>query len=335
MSSCPSATRSPSAVSSRTGRCSEPVCGSETKPSPARRARPARRSSVGRGVQAQRPGVVGDAPADQPVLEQGRRQHLGGAQRRVAGVVDQHRDPASGLGGQCAHPAYVLTGIGVGVLDPRDATHHVGAELDRLADQLLGAGVAQQAVLREGDDLEVDHTPELLAQRQQRDHALQPGLGVDVGEGQHVPDAVSHRLEDRPPGVRLDPAAVVVRLHRRGQLDRGERGGHVAGGVRRQSGVADLLDDTVEGVHLVEVQVAVDEALGDQSAGRVDLLAAGDRVLRDGSDASAVDPDPPAALAAAQGRVGDDQVVVGHGSSGPSWSTTRSKVPRSKMFLAR
>ena len=67
--------------------------------------------------------------------------------------------------------------------------------------------------------------------------------------------------------------AVVVRLDRRRELDRGERGAHVTGGVRRQRGVA----DPVEGVHLVEVQVAVDEALGDQGAGRVDLLAAGDR----------------------------------------------------------
>ena len=236
------------------------------------------------------------------------REHLGGAQRRVAGVVDQHRHPPAVLGRQRAHPAYVLAGVIVGVLDPGNAADDVRAEVDGLADQLLGTRVAQQPVLREGHDLQVRDPAELLAQRQQRDHTLEPRLGVDVGEGQHVPDAVPDGLEHRTSGVRLDPGAVVVRLDRRGELDRGERGGHVTGGVRRERRVS----DPVEGVHLVEVQVAVDEALGDQGAAGVDLLAAADRLLGDRGDPVAVDADPPATLAAAQRRVGDHQVVVGH-----------------------
>ena len=147
------------------------------------------------GVETERAGVVGDAAADQPVLEHRGREHLGGAQRGVAGVVDEHRDPPAVRGGQRAHPAYVLAGVGLGVLDPRDAADHVGAEVDRLADQLLGARVAEQPVLRERHHLQVHDAAELLAQRQQRDHALEPGLGVDVGEGQHVPDAVPDGLE--------------------------------------------------------------------------------------------------------------------------------------------
>ena len=188
----------------------------------------------------------------------------------VARVVDQHRDPAAVLRGERAHPAYVLAGLGVGVLDPRDAADDVGAEVDRLADQVLRAGVAEQAVLREGHDLQVDHAAELLAQREQRDHALEPRLGVDVGEREHVAYAVAYRLEHRPARVRLDPAPVVAVLHRRGELDGVQRGAHVAGGVRREGGVA----DPVQRVDLVEVHVAVDEALGDQGAGGVDLLAA-------------------------------------------------------------
>ena len=95
--------------------------------------------------------------------------------------------------------------------------------------------------------------------------------GVDVGEREHVAYAVPHRLEQRAAGVGLDPAPVVVGLDRRGQLDGVQRGAHLPRGVRRQRGVA----DPVQRVDLVEVHVPVDEALGDQRAGGVDLVAAG------------------------------------------------------------
>jgi hypothetical protein len=182
----------------------------------------------GPGVETDRTCVVGDAAADQAVLEHRRGEHLGGAQARVAGVVDEHRDPPALLSGQRAQPAHVLRRVGVGVLDPRDPAHHVGAQLDRLADQLLRPRVAQQPVLRERHHLQVDDPAELLAQREQRDHALQPRRGVDVGEGEHVPDAVPHRLEHGPPGVGLDPGPVVVVLDRRSELDRMHCRAHVA-----------------------------------------------------------------------------------------------------------
>ena len=57
---------------------------------------------------------------------------------------------------------------------------------------------------------------------------------------------------------------VVAVLDRRGQLDRVQRRAHLAGGVRRQRGVA----DPVQRVDLVEVHVPVDEALGHQRARR-------------------------------------------------------------------
>ena len=158
-------------------------------------------------VQADGARVVGDAAADQAVLEHRGGQHLGGVQRGVPGVVDQHRHPAVVGRGEGAHPAYVLAGLGVGVLDPRDPADDVGAEVDRLADQLLGTGVAEQPVLGERDDLEVDDTAELLAQRQQWDHPLQPRLGVDVGEREHMAYAVPQRRQHGPAGVRPGSSA--------------------------------------------------------------------------------------------------------------------------------
>ena len=290
----------------------------------------------GPGVQPERAGVVGDAAADQPVPDQRGGQQLGGAERGVAGVVDEHRHPPVARGGELAHPADVLAGVVLGVLDPGDAADHVRAEVDRLLDQLLGARVAQQAVLRERHHLQVHDAAELLAQRQQRDHALEPCLGVDVGEGQHVPDAVPDGLEHRAPGVRLDPGAVVVRLDRGGELDRRERGGHVAGGVRRRVRRRRCRSSvyTLSRCRWPLTKLSVTSAPAASTSSRPD-----DRVSGDHGDPVAVDADPPATFPTAQGRVGDDQVVVGHcrlmSGAGPSWSTTRSKVPRSRMFLAR
>ncbi len=85
------------------------------------------------GVEADRAGVVGDALADQAVLEHRLGEHLGGPQARVARVVDQHRDPAAVRRREPAHPLDVLARLGVGVLDPRDAADDVGAEVDRVS----------------------------------------------------------------------------------------------------------------------------------------------------------------------------------------------------------
>lgn len=212
--------------------------------------------------------MQGDTATLEAVLEHLLGEHRRGVQARVAGVVDQHRDAPAVGGGERAHPAYVLACVLVRVLDPRDAADHIRAEVDGLADELLGAGVAQQTVLREGDHLQVDHAAELLPQRQQRGHALEPRRGVHVGEREHVPHAVPHRLQDGPARVRLDPRAVVLGLHRGGELDRAPGRARVTRGVRRECGIS----GPVEGVHLVEVQVGIHEALGDQPARDDELM---------------------------------------------------------------
>ena len=60
----------------------------------------------------------------------------------------------------------------------------------------------------------------------------------------------------------------VVLLDRAGEVDAAGGTGHAGGRVRLQSGVADQR----QGAHLVQVQVRVDERLGDQPARRVDAL---------------------------------------------------------------
>ena len=284
------------------------MCGSLTKPRPAPSASRASRSRAGRAYRPRCSGVVGDPATDQTVLHHRLGEHLGRPQARVAGVVDEHRHPSVAGRGERAHPAYVLTRVGVGGLDPGDAADDVGAQVDGLADQVLGTGIAEQPVLREGHDLQVHHAAELVAQRQQRDDALEPSPGVHVGEGEHVPDPVAHGLQDRRTGVRLDPGAVVLPLHRRRELDRAQGGAQVTGGVRRQRRVA----GPVQRVHLVQVQMGVHEALGDQSPGGVDLVLAAQPLLADGRDAAPVDADLPPTGPAAQSRIRDDEPVHAH-----------------------
>ena len=258
MSSWPSATGTPIAVSSRTGRCSGPVCGSLTKPSPARFASPARRSSDGRGVEADRAGVVGDAAADQAVLEHRGREHLGGAQatrrprrRRASPPGARGRPRARTSGARARGP-------------PRRCARSTGCRRRRRRRGPPPRGRSCSAPGSRSRPSCGNATTWRSTTPRNSSRSASSGItpssravGVDVGEGEHVAYAVPHRLEHRLRAFALDPGAVVVGLDRRGELDGVQRRAHVAGGVRRQRGVA----DPVERVDLVEVHVAVGEAL--------------------------------------------------------------------------
>ncbi len=271
MSSWPSATGRSSSRNSRTGRCSGPVCGSETKPSPAARARSTQPDDRRGRVRREGPRVAGHSSSLQAVLDHRLGQHRGRAQRRVARVVDQHRHPRARRGGEPAGPLHVLRGVAVGELDPGDPADHVGAQPHGLLAQLRRPGVPEQPVLREGDDLEVDQVAVLLPDLQHGRHALQPGGGVDVDERLHVEHAVEDREVERAAYVRRDPGPVVVLLDRRRVAhDRAHRLAHLAGRVRRQRAVARHR----ERVDLVEVQVPVHEGRRHQPALGVDHLQA-------------------------------------------------------------
>jgi hypothetical protein len=150
--------------------------------------------------------------------------------------------------------------VGDRLLGPRDAAHHVGADRERLLDQLGGARVAEHAVLREGDHRHVDPAPELLPGGEHRLHADQPRGGVDVGEGLHVQHAVALAVGQGLPDRGEQRLGPVVRLDRPGQVDAPGGVGHAVGGVGPQRGVADQR----QGADLVQVQVGVHERLGDQ-----------------------------------------------------------------------
>ena len=67
-----------------------------------------------------------------------------------------HVDPQAALRRQLAELADGLGAVGHGALEMRDAAHHVDAAVERGDDPLVRLGRSQVAVLREGDELEVE-----------------------------------------------------------------------------------------------------------------------------------------------------------------------------------
>ena len=258
------------------------------------------------------PRVAGHAPALEPVPAHRLGEHAGGVVAGIRGVVGEHRDPPSQPGGQRARPLDVRLLVGRRGLDPRDAADDVGPGRQRLLDQLGGARVPQDAVLREGDHRDVDPPPELLPGGEHRLDADQPGRGVDVGERLHVQDAVAQPVGQRLPDVRQEGLDPVVLLDRAGEVDAAGGVGHPVGRVRLQRGVADQR----QRAHLVQVQVGVDERLGHQPATGLDDVGVGRHGQRPGRHqrrdpaAGAVDVHHPSV---AQPRLGDDQWGRGGG----------------------
>jgi hypothetical protein len=155
--------------------------------------------------------------------------------------------------------------VGRGRLDPRDASHGIGAQGHRLLDQLRGARVPQHAVLGKGDDRHVDAPAELLPGGQHRLHPDEPRGGVHVGERLDVQDAVALAVGEGRADGREERLHPVVLLDRPGQVDAARRVGHAVGRVGLQRGIT----DQGQRVHLVQVQMGVDERLGDQTTRRV------------------------------------------------------------------
>ena len=133
------------------------------------------------------------------------RHHFQGPQAGIASIIQQHRDVLIKALREIEADADVGVGVGIGELDPRNAADHVGTECHGLVQQLRRARFADEPVLGEGDDLDIDDTAEFIADANKRLDAFKPGLGVDIGEGADVERAVERRQRHRAPGVVDDP----------------------------------------------------------------------------------------------------------------------------------
>jgi hypothetical protein len=264
---------------------------------------------VGRGIEAHGAGVVGEGAADAAFLERAHGEHFERLERGVAGVVHEHGDVLVVADGELHHFVDVGLLVLFGELDPRNAADDVGAEVHGFLHQVHGAGLADDAVLREGDDLDIDDALEFVAGLEQGLQADQLGLGIDVGEGADVEVAVEGGQLEGLADVGEDPLFVVARLDAGGELDGGHGPAHVGAVV----GAEGLGIHHFQRVDLAEVQVGVDVGLGDEVAAGVDDLArlGADGLLGDLLDDALFDGDVPESGLAAELRVLDEDVVHG------------------------
>lgn len=209
---------------------------------------------VGLVVGRERAGVARRHRTVDPPLEHRGRKVLERAGGRIVGLVDVHVDSDAVALGQVQTVVDVRTPVGVRPFVVRHAADQVGTFLERCLEEVGGPRVLTDPLLREGDDLDVGEFGARL-----------PG-GEDASEGRQTADGVDV-------DVRSNPRTAVPDVG----LDRPNRPlSHVDDGVRPFSGV-DALDGRRErarvvrgqirlDVGLVEVDVWIDEAGGDQPA---------------------------------------------------------------------
>ena len=232
-------------------------------------------------LQAEAPGLVGEL--------------LDVAGFRVVGLVAMQVHRQVSGGGDLAELGHGSAALDHGALEMRDAADHVHAEIEGAQRVRPRRGVAIEAVLREGDELEVEIGPDLLAHLEKRPHPEQPVVaGVHVAADREQahgdrPVAITERtLHHRVmghPGLELAP-----------ERDAFEQG---AGGVDARQAVAE------RGVH---VEMWVHEGRRDEAAGEVDgATGLGLDARGDPGDAVASDGDVGAA-AVGQRSAGQEQV---------------------------
>ncbi|MCY1425536.1 hypothetical protein D9M71_413250 [compost metagenome] len=219
--------------------------------------------------------------------------------QRVVRLVAVHVDAQAALGGQFAEDAHRFGAVGHRPLEVRDATDHLDAQVQRALEVVQRAGAAQQAVLREGDQLQVQPGFDLLLHVQQRLHRQQARI-ADIDVAADRQQALGHRPVAVLQGALDQRLLGQLRLQLAPQGDAFEQG---AGGIHPRQAVGQ------GGVH---VEVGVDEGRADQLAGGVQLLggAGGQRGLQ-GDDAAGADGNVEAAAAVGQGAVADDEIEHG------------------------
>ena len=123
--------------------------------------------------------------------------------QRVIGLVAVHVHPQSALGSQLAQQLHAGRTFAHGAFKMRNAAHHVHAQIERALEVVQAPWGAQHAVLRKGDQLQVQVGRNAVFDLQHGAHRQQAGVaGVHVAaDGQqafgHRPVAVSQRTFDQ------------------------------------------------------------------------------------------------------------------------------------------
>ena len=179
----------------------------------------------------------------------------------------------------------------------RRATDQLGAALEALDHQFLGAGIAGEAFLREHADLDVDRPFVVVDQRLNAVEAAHADAGIDLKLRAHAGYAVLDAFFE------CFLCALVYILHRHRRLDRrhAEHRAELAALLRRAA---------VDDARLVEMDVGFDQAGAGEVALRVIDLAVRGEVFPDRNDATLVEADVERlpVLAVGEPGIADDQV---------------------------
>ncbi len=144
--------------------------------------------------------------------------------------------------------------------------------------QLVGAGIVEEAFLREHADLQVDRPGIFLDQRQHAFEAAQPDARIDFKMRAHMRRALQDRLFQRARGAGMDV------LGREAGLGFGSFGD-------RFVEIALLRLDPIEDAGLVEMDVGLDKAGRHQPPAEIDGLCLGRQTGLDRGDAARGDAD--------------------------------------------
>ncbi len=199
-------------------------------------------------AQAQALGLIGQA--------------LDMARQRIVRLVAMHVDGQAALGGDLAELLHRLRALRHGPLEMRDAADDIDALVEGPKQVLPRLRIAQESVLGEGDELEIEEGGDLPLH-------LQQGL-----DGQKLIVADIDMAADRQAAARDRPAAELeraclerldrqMRLQLRPELDAfEERAAFVEAGPAEAEG-------------RIHVEMGIDEGRGDQPAAGVDLPQGG------------------------------------------------------------
>jgi hypothetical protein len=110
------------------------------------------------------------------------RHHLERLHAGITDIVEQHGNIFAELRRESEAEPDVRLRVLHSRFDPWNASNHVGPEFHGFPHQAIGAGLAHDAVLREGDNLKIDDATKLFSYGQQRLDAFESRLAVDVGE---------------------------------------------------------------------------------------------------------------------------------------------------------